>query len=57
MQVFLLLAVIILLFYADLWSNPNFGFIIFTFIFLSWEKDDLAQELSTTMSLRNIETI
>lgn len=38
MQVFFLLAVIILLFYADLWSNPNFCFIMLTFMFLSWDK-------------------
>lgn len=46
-QAFFLIAFLILLLYADLWSVPSFSFIMFTFFFLSWEKgnDNHQQQL------------
>ena len=40
MQAYFLMLVLILLLYADFWSYPNFCFVMFTFLFLSWKKDD-----------------
>lgn len=39
MQVYFILAFVILLVYADFWQNPNFCYVMFLFLFLSWEKD------------------
>lgn len=44
MQVFFFLAVVILLFYADFWQNPNFCYVMLTFHFLSWKKSDDERE-------------
>ncbi len=40
MQLFFLLMVVILLFYADLWQNVNFSYLMLLFLFLSWEKQE-----------------
>ena len=39
MQAFFALAFFILLLYADFWSYLNFCYVLFTFLFLSWEKE------------------
>ena len=39
MQVYFILAFVILLVYADFWQNPNFSYVMFLFLFLSWEKE------------------
>lgn len=39
MQAYFILAFIIILFYSDFWSYPNFSFIMFSFLFMSWKKD------------------
>lgn len=38
MQVYFLLAFMILLLYADFWANPNFCYVMLTFMFMSWNK-------------------
>ena len=38
MQLYFILAFVILLIYADFWQNPNFCYVMFLFLFLSWEK-------------------
>ena len=53
MQVFFLLVVVILLFYADQWSSPNFCYVMFTFLFLSWEKHDQNQQRQNSI-LQNL---
>lgn len=47
MQMFFLMAVLILLIYADFWSYPNFCFIMFSFMFLSWEKSENVAQVSS----------
>ena len=50
MQAYFFLVVLILLLYADFWSYPNFCFIMFTFLFLSWEKDEESQQESSVIA-------
>lgn len=42
MQAYFILAFLIVLLYSDFWSYPNFCFIMFTFLFLSWRKSNNA---------------
>jgi hypothetical protein len=50
MQAYFLMLVLILLLYADFWSYPNFCFVMFTFLFLSWNKDEEAQQKSSVIA-------
>ena len=38
-QAYYILAFFIILIYADFWAYPNFCYVLFSFLFLSWEKD------------------
>ena len=50
MQAYFLMLVLILLLYADFWSYPNFCFVMFPFLFLSWNKDEEAQQRSSVIA-------
>lgn len=41
MQAYFLLIVLIQLLYSDYWAHPNFCYIMFTFMMLSWKKDEV----------------
>ena len=43
-QVYFFIAVISLLLYADMWINNNFCYIMFTFMMLSWRKNDVSDK-------------
>lgn len=49
MQAYFVLAFLIVMIYSDFWSYPNFSFILFSFLFLSWKKDKYSlQEFKTS---------